>query len=29
VRVDTEGRGIEQIVGAIVSRLELNSSEEK
>ena len=29
VRVDTEGRGIEQIVGAIVSRLELTSSEEK
>ena len=29
VRVDTEGRGIEQIVGAIVSGLELTSSEEK
>ena len=29
VRVDTAGRGIEQIVGAIVSRLELTSSEEK
>jgi hypothetical protein len=29
VRVDTEGRGIEQIVDVIVSGLELNSSKEK